>query len=226
MIRFLGAAMSVHLQRQLQALRNRVLSLHLSVEEQLGRAVGSLVEGSAAMAGEVERRAVEIHQRRLQLEEECLKTLALYRPCGDDLRLVAALLKSVSELEWIGDLAVNLAREAAVLGPGPDREASVPITAMWTRARTMLRDGVAALVNVDPDLARAVCDCSPESSATASEVQCRMEATVPRRPDRSSGILRLSAAACMLARVVDCAVTVAKDAIRLNERSAHQAVPG
>src|SRR3972149_4381711 len=105
--------MSVHLQREIERLKRQLLSLCALAEEQVQSAVRALLERDPEMAERVEKRDVEIDHREVEVEEECLKTLALHQPVASDLRLIVAALKINNDLERIGDLAVNIARKAA-----------------------------------------------------------------------------------------------------------------
>ncbi len=112
--------MSLHLQREMEDLKKQLLSLCALVEEQVEMAVRALVEHDAELAAAVDRRDAEIDHREVEVEEECLKALALYQPVAIDLRFVVAALKMNNDLERIGDLAVNIARKANLRSPGSD----------------------------------------------------------------------------------------------------------
>ena len=82
---------------------------------------------------EVERRDSEVDQREVEVEEECLKMLALYQPVATDLRLIVAVLKINNDLEQIGDLAVNIARKAAAVAAEPPSDVPFDIAGMWRK---------------------------------------------------------------------------------------------
>ena len=122
------------------------------VEDQVQMAVQALLERDAELAHEVERRDAEVDQREIEVEEECLKMLALYQPVAVDLRLIVAALKINNDLERIGDLAVNIARKAAAFAAEPPMEIPFDIAGMWEKTQAMLRDSLDALVNMDAAL--------------------------------------------------------------------------
>ena len=107
--------MAKHLHTDLNALKEHSLSLAADVEERVRRSVKALQERDAALAQGVIDGDQEIDAREVQLEEECLKILALHQPVAIDLRFVVAVLKLNSDLERIGDLAVNIAERAQFL---------------------------------------------------------------------------------------------------------------
>ena len=91
--------MSLHLQREMEDLKKQLLSLCALVEEQVEMAVRALVDHDAELAAAVDRRDAEIDHREVEVEEECLKALALYQPVAIDLRFVVAALKMNNDLE-------------------------------------------------------------------------------------------------------------------------------
>ena len=104
-----------HLQREIDRLKRKVLALGAIVEENLRLAFQAIDQRDAAKARRVIETDVLIDQSEVDVEEECLKILALYQPVAGDLRFVAAVIKINSELERIGDLAANIAERALQL---------------------------------------------------------------------------------------------------------------
>ena len=111
--------MSVHLQREIERLKKHLLSICTLVEEQVEMAVRSLTTRDPELASQVECRDAEIDQREVEVEEDCLKVLALYQPVAVDLRLIVSALKINNDLERIGDLAVNIARKEIAISHAP-----------------------------------------------------------------------------------------------------------
>ena len=101
--------MSIHLQREIEALKKNILSLSARVEKSLRDAIYSFDHQSVQMAQTIIDNDTEIDLSEIRIEEECLKILALYQPVAVDLRFIVAVLKINNELERIGDLAVNIA---------------------------------------------------------------------------------------------------------------------
>ncbi|MDZ7618905.1 MAG: PhoU domain-containing protein [Patescibacteria group bacterium] len=101
--------MSVHFFRELEDLKRSLLGLCAMVEAQVHDAVRALLDRDEELTYSVERRDRDVDHREIEIEEECLKILALYQPVAGDLRLIVAALKINNDLERIGDLAVNIA---------------------------------------------------------------------------------------------------------------------
>src|SRR3990172_3202814 len=107
--------MAKHLQNDLNNLKEASLALAAEVEESVRMAVTALEERNASLAGRVIDYDHTIDKKEVALEEDCLKILALHQPVAIDLRFVVAILKLNSDLERIGDLAVNIAERAQFL---------------------------------------------------------------------------------------------------------------
>jgi phosphate transport system protein len=209
--------MSVHLRREIENLKKDLLSLCAIVEEQVQTAIRALLERDEALAADVERRDEEIDRREIEVEEECLKTLALYQPVATDLRLIVAVLKINGDLERIGDLAVNIARKAAAFAEEPFMEIPFDIAGMWEKAQAMLRESIDALVNMDAPLAAAVCARDDEVDRMKHELRTSIEEMICHDGQRTRPLLRLLAVTRNLERIADCATNIAEDVIYLVE---------
>jgi phosphate transport system protein len=205
--------MSVHLQREIDHLKRQLLSLCAMVEEQVHLAIRALLERDAELARQIQTRDSEIDQREVEVEEECLKTLALHQPVAIDLRFVVATLKINSDLERIGDLAVNIARKAvAFIGQG-SAEIPFDVAGMWQKTQGMLHDSIDALVNLDVGLANQVCAQDNEVDQMKRENRKRAEAILLKDAARVPGILNLLAVSRNLERIADHATNIAEDVI-------------
>jgi len=209
--------MSVHLKREIEKLKKDLLGLCALVEEQMHLAIRALLDRDGALAAEVERRDDEIDRREIEVEEDCLKTLALHQPVAVDLRLIVAVLKINSDLERIGDMAVNIARKAAAFAAEPQVEIPLDIVGMWEKTQAMLHDSIDALVNMDAPLAQAVCARDDEVDQMKHQFRMRIEEAIAEQPDRLRPLLRLMAVTRNLERVADCATSISQDVLYMIE---------
>ncbi len=209
--------MSVHLQREIERLKRQLLSLCALAEEQVQSAVRALLDRDAEMAQRVEKRDVEIDHREVEVEEECLKTLALHQPVASDLRLLVAALKINSDLERIGDLAVNIARKAAAFASQGPMEIPFNLAGMWEKTQSMLHDSLEALVNLDPALANNVCARDNEVDQMKRQIRQKAEEMMQRDPAKVPALLTLLAVSRNLERVADHATNIAEDVIYMAE---------
>ena len=209
--------MSVHLQREIENLKKRLLSLCAIVEEQVEIAVRALTDGDEDLADAVERRDAEVDRREVDLEEDCLKILALHQPVAADLRFVVTVLKMNSDLERLGDLAVNIARKAASLAREGIGVGSFDLATMWGKTRIMLRHSIDALVNGDAALAHQVCAMDDEVDDMKREVRLKIEQLIRQEPERAHAMLTLLAVPRNLERISDHATNIAEDVIYMVE---------
>jgi phosphate transport system protein len=209
--------MSVHLQREIDELKKHILSVCTLVEEQVQQAVVAVIDRNAGLARQVERRDQEIDRMEVEVEEDCLKILALYQPVAVDLRLVVAVLKINNDLERIGDLAVNIARKAAALACAPVPEVRADVVAMWEKVRGMLHDSLDALVRVDAALAAEVRARDDEVDQMKRRLRLAIEALIQSAPDRIEGLLRLLAVVRNLERIADYATNIAEEVVYVAE---------
>lgn len=209
--------MSLHLQREIDRLRRHLLSLCALVEDQLQLAIRSLLERDADLARQVESRDDEVDQREIEVEEDCLKTLALYQPVATDLRLIVAAMKIDNDLERIGDMAVNIARKAEALAGEPPLAVQVDIAGMWGRTQSMLRDSINAMVKMDLALAHDVSRRDDDVDRFKREIRIAIEEAIKADPGRVRAYLRLLAVSRNLERTADLATNIAEDVIYLGE---------
>jgi phosphate transport system protein len=209
--------MSIHLQKDISRLKKDLLSLCALVESQVEKSVRAFLERDEELAREVMNRDAEIDDREIEVEEECLKTLALHQPVAVDLRMTIAILKMNSDLERIGDLAVNIARKAITVAAEPPLETVFDIAGMGMKSQAMLRDSIDSLVELDVDLARQVCLRDDEVDDLKHTIRIGVETMIRRQPQHTQALLRLLAVSRNLERIADGATNIAEDVIYLSE---------
>ena len=123
--------MTKHIQRQIDALKQKILYVGTLVEEAIAKAISALINRDAVLANKVIETDAVIDRMEVDVEEECLKILALYQPVAADLRFVVAVLKINNDLERMGDLAKNIAKRVCLSGQVPSRSTCRSISAAW-----------------------------------------------------------------------------------------------
>ncbi|MGA7991842.1 MAG: phosphate signaling complex protein PhoU [Thermoanaerobaculia bacterium] len=149
--------MKEHFSGQLETLRRQLISMGAQTESQIASAIEALVEGDAAKARAVIEGDKVIDQMEIKIDEGAIDLLATQQPVAGDLRLLVSALKINSDLERIGDHAVNIAEAAERLSRTRPFKPWVDIPYMAEIARGMLQDALDAFVRRDADLALAVC---------------------------------------------------------------------
>jgi phosphate transport system protein len=131
--------MPIHLTRDLENLQRRVLSLASAVEQTIDKAIRALFDRDIRLADALLESDAAIDMEENEIEEDCLKILALHQPVAVDLRRVTAILKINSDLERMADLAVNIAERAGDLARGPEIGVPIAFRRMTDLTNTMVR---------------------------------------------------------------------------------------
>lgn len=152
--------MALHTDRryeeQLAHLRQLILEMGGLVERQIGDATASLASADRALAEQTIERDHQVNRYDVDIDEECLRLLALHQPAARDLRLITTSLKITTDLERIGDMAVNISERAIDLCDKP-APLQLDLPRMADTVRKMLRESLDAFVREDADLALSVC---------------------------------------------------------------------
>ena len=152
--------MALHTDRkyeeQLAHLRQLILEMGGLVERQIGDATASLASADRALAEQTIERDHQVNRYDVDIDEECLRLLALHQPAARDLRLITTSLKITTDLERIGDMAVNISERAIDLCDKP-AALQLDLPRMADTVRKMLRESLDAFVREDTDLALSVC---------------------------------------------------------------------
>lgn len=139
--------MSIHFQREVGKLQTEILALGELVQTNLDNALEAVTEGNTELCRQVIETDTEVNRKEIEVEEECLKILALHQPVASSLRYVIACLKINNDLERIGDLAVNIAQQTRDLTD--DYKLVIDFTQMANLAKKMLSLSLQALVESD-----------------------------------------------------------------------------
>lgn len=209
--------MTKHLEREVDRLKRRILNLSSMVEDSVYKAVKSVEERNPDMAENVIRSDHDIDTMEVEVEEECLKLLALYQPVATDLRLVVAVLKINNDLERIGDLAVNIAHRSKSLASLKKVSALFQFNHMASKVKQMLRQSLEALVNLDGGLARAVCAADDEVDDMNREMHRQIRESIKVHPEELEGLLYFISVSRNLERIADHATNIAEDVIYMIE---------
>jgi len=209
--------MSLHLSRELAKLRRRALTLGGMVEEAIARSVSAMVRRDGAEARSVIEADAEIDRLEVEVEEECLKLLALYQPVAVDLRFIIAVLKIDNDLERMGDLAVNIAKSALRMATADPVEVPGGLQSMAGRTRSMVKRSLDAVVNADAKLAAEVCRDDDEVDLMRRSLREQVEGMISRSPDGTDALLSLFMAVGHLERLADMATNIAEDVIYMAE---------
>ena len=209
--------MTVHMKREIDRLKQMLMSLCEVVEESLRQAVEAIKTRDEALAKTVIAGDIEIDQMEVDVEEECLKILALYQPVAIDLRFIITALKINNDLERIGDLAVNLAERGTFLAGQQREDVTLDFDAMTEKTKSMVHRSLEALVNMDSKLAYEVCAADDEVDQINHQMFLIVQDEIRAHPEQSESLIHLLSASRHLERVADHATNIAEDVIYMIE---------
>ncbi|HGY89812.1 MAG TPA: phosphate signaling complex protein PhoU [Planctomycetes bacterium] len=205
--------MVVHLMRDIENLRGRILGLGSMVEQSVTNAVQSLLDRNNDLAREVMEGDDKIDEAEVAIEEDCLKILALHQPVATDLRFIVMVLKVNNDLERIGDLASNIAARVADMAPLPVLDADIHLPEMAVAVRQMIRDSLQSMIHRDMDLAHEVCEADRRVDEIHRNSFAVLEESMHRDPECIHQAVLLLSVCRYLERMADLATNIAEDVI-------------
>ena len=205
--------MPAHLLREVENLKKDILALGALAEQAVRQATQAIADRDEKLARQVIASDIKIDEMEVQVEESCLKILALYQPVATDLRFIIAVLKINNDLERVGDLAVNVAERAAFLATQPPVNISFDFLHMANKAQQMLKQSLDALVGFDADLAHSVCAGDDEIDAMNRQVYLIIEEAIHAHPDQTESLIHTLSVSRHLERIADHATNIAEDVI-------------
>lgn len=204
--------MSRHLKNDLEEAYHRLLSLSGKVEEMISKAIRALIDRNSSLASEVINLDEDIDQIEVQIEEECLKMLALHQPVAADLRRLTTMMKINNDLERIADLASNVAERASDLQSETDFPIPDLLNDMATESIRMVRDSLNAFINLDIDMAYNVI----RSDDAVDQMNVRVIDKLTQIMRENSAVepaISCFSASRSIEQIADHAVNVAEDVI-------------
>jgi phosphate transport system protein len=209
--------LSRHFDRELENLKQDLLRMAALAETAVGKSLVSVTHRDSDRAREVIIDDITLNRMELAIEEQAFKLLALRQPVATDLRLTVAAMRIATELERIGDQAVNIAERALELNSRPPLELPIDIKVMADIALGMVRTSIEAFVNQDPKLALQVCQRDVEVDILDDEyIQKLLDSMIKE----SRWVTRLHHFIIIvrnLERIADLATNIAEDIVFIVE---------
>jgi phosphate transport system protein len=201
------------MQKAIDKLKTHLLELGTHVEETVRDAVEALNKRDAEKAQVVIDNDDRIDNLEVELEEECLKILALHQPVAIDLRFIVACLKMNNDLERVGDLAVNVAERTLFVSQHAPVNVALDFHTMAAKAQWMLKNSLDALVRQDIELAREVCLADDEVDDMNREMFTSIQEAIKKSPKDIEVLIHLLNTSRHLERIADLATNIAEDVI-------------
>lgn len=208
--------MAGHLQRAIDKIKKEILTLGAMVEDRFKKAVYAIKTEDLELAQQIIDTDFEVDEREIEVEEECLKVLALYQPVATDLRFLVAVIKINNDLERIADYASNIAQRLKTSSNDPNKF-KYDYTTMGDKAARMLRLSLDALVRMDVDMAYEVRDMDEQINLMRNEAYDSMKKDIQEHPEMASEIINMYLISRHIERIGDHTTNVAEEVIYLIE---------
>ena len=197
-------------EEDLKKLREEILYMGGLVEDQIQKAVKSLVDRDSELAKIIIERDHEVNRLDVEIDELCIRLLALHQPAGKDLRFITTGLKITTDLERIGDMSVNTCERALELNQEPQLKPYIDIPRMARIAQRMIRESLDAFVREDTGLALKVCKDDEEIDQLNSQIFREVITFMIEDPHTINRAMKISSISKYLERMADHATNIAE----------------
>ncbi len=213
--------------KEIVKLKKKILQLCAMVEENVRKAVDSVVNRDIDEAKLVNEQDIAVDQMEIEIEEECLKILALHQPVANDLRYVIACLKMNNDLERIADLSANIARRTISVAEYPNEDIPLDFYPMMDKTQAMLKKTLDAMIDMDPELAHEVMVQDDEIDEFNRQMHLEVHRLIKDNPEKAEFFIHLLSVSKQLERIGDYATNIAEDVIYMvrGEIVRHQGKP-
>ena len=209
--------MAKQFQRELDRIKRMILSMGAMVEERFNNMVTAIESFDMDIAEQIIKSDYEIDEMDVEIEEECLKIIALHQPVAVDLRFLAAVLKINKELERIGDEAVNVAQRIQTITKKRETDFVFDYSLMAEKSQTMLKMSLDALVNLDVDGALKVLTMDDRVDEIKNEAYRLIKDAIRNTPDHVEYLINLLLISRHLERMADHATNIAEEVVYMVE---------
>lgn len=194
----------------LNKLRDTIIEMGGLVEDQIDQSINALVNRDAALAETIIERDHVVNRMDVEVDDLSLHLLALHQPAAKDLRFITTALKITTDLERIGDMAVNICERALELLQEPPLKPYIDIPRMAEIARRMIHESLDAFVREDTTLAFKVCKDDEEVDELNSQVFRESVSFMIEEPGTISRAMQICAVSKYVERIADHATNIAE----------------
>jgi phosphate transport system protein len=197
-------------EEELRGLRAGLLKMGGLAERQIAEAIDSLVNRNTGQARETIARDVEVNRMDTEMDERCIRLLALHQPAASDLRFITTGLKITTDLERIGDNAVNICERAVELKKEPQLKPYIDIPRMAEIAQSMVKDSLDAFMRDDTTLAEEVIDRDDQVDQLNYQIYRELLSYMAEDPQTIPRATRILFVSKYLERIADHATNIAE----------------
>ncbi len=209
--------MTTYFQRELEKIKKEILSLGALVEERFRESANAVKTNNTTLARSIIERDIEIDTYEIEIEEECLKLMALYQPVATDLRFLIAVIKINNDLERIGDLCSNISRRLITASTDMPLSYDYDYSYMAKKTARMFKMSLDSLVTTDIDTAYKVLDMDKEINLMRNSAFGSMKKAIKKRPDQVGNIINRYLISRHIERIGDHTTNIAEEVIHLVE---------
>ncbi|HUK56866.1 MAG TPA: phosphate signaling complex protein PhoU [Nitrospiria bacterium] len=209
--------MQRHFDEELATLKDKILRMGAMVEEQIANSIKALVERNSDLARHVIENDHRVNAMDVEIDEDCLRLIALHQPMAGDLRFLTTAMKISTELERMSDLAENISERAIELNEEALLKPYIDIPRMADDAQRMVKDSLDAFVNRNSDLARRVCKADDVIDDLNHQIFRELLSFMIEDPQSTTRAIRISFISKYLERIADHATNIAELVVYLVE---------
>jgi phosphate transport system protein len=209
--------MERHFHEELNLVKQKILKLGSLVEDMVAQAVSSLVDQDSRLAGETIAWDQKVDALEVEVDEDCIRLLALHQPAAGDLRFITTAMKINTDLERMADQAVNISERAIELNEESQLKPYIDLPVMSQLAQKMLRDSLDAFVRKDTVLARQVIEADNRVDALKDQVFRELLTFMMEDPRTIPRAIRLVLVSRYLERIADHATNIGEMVVYLAE---------
>lgn len=202
---------------ELEKLHKKILELSSMVEERVRKAAEVILTQDSAIIQSIIVSDYDIDEMEVEIEEDCLKILALHQPVASDLRFIVTVIKINNEIERIADIAVNIAMRVETISKCKPIDTNFDFNTMSEKVISMLRMSLDSLVHRDTQKARKVFIIDDEVDSMRNEAYSKVTAMIPEHPDNAKCLINTYLLARHLERIADRATNIAEEVVYLVE---------
>lgn len=211
--------MTSHFHRELRDLRTKLVDQCERIEEGIEEAIEAFLNQNPDLAREVIERDKNFDEKEIEIEEDCLKLLALYQPVADDLRFIISTIKINSDLERIGDLSANICERAIYLSnvEGKSLDLRKYFEELTERVQNLVRESLNALLEKDIELARTVRQEDDKVDQIHGEMFEKLTDEIQQKPELADFAINSLSVSRYLERIGDHASNIGEDVVYMME---------
>lgn len=206
-----------HFEEELTRLKEKILKMGALVEAQIASSIKALVERDTALARQTIQNDHQVNAMDVEIDEECIRLLALYQPAARDLRFITTAMKITTDLERMSDLSEDICERAIELAQEPLLKPYIDIPRMAEAAQKMVRETLDAFVNKDAALARTVCSSDQFIDDLTHQIFRELLSYMMEDQTTITRAIRISFVSKYIERIGDHATNIAEMVVYLVE---------